>query len=108
MVLISVVNRVQKSFCSLEDKSPGNHHILSVLGIHPHVETMVMCYPFCASVSHTYGFYGSPQSLMHRGPPAMYASWLVDSVFSPHFCQPCFGELGLGPTLSTLISESIS
>lgn len=75
---------------SLEDKGSGNHHRIKSPGIYPHVETILICYPSSASVSHTYGFYGSPESLMPGRDPC-------------HLCQlacgPCFLTSFL-PTLS--------
>lgn len=95
-VFVSLAGGVQKSFCSpsLEDKRSGNHHHIRSPGIYPHVETILICYPSFASVSHTYGFYGSPESLMPGRDPC-------------HLCQLACGPCFLTSFLPTLFQSAV-
>lgn len=66
VVLVSLVVGVQRSFCSpvLEDRVLETTITSNLLGFTPRGNNSDMLSLFSASVSHTYGFYGSPESLM--------------------------------------------
>lgn len=109
VVLVSLAGKLQKSFCSLilEDRVLETTITSNLLGFTPMWRQFwyAIC-PLPVFLTHMVSMV--PLNLWCLGgTPAMYASWLVGPVFSPHFCQLCFIELGLVPILSSLISEGI-
>lgn len=79
----------------MTDNGPGNHHMESPR-IYPRLEAILICYPSSASVSHTYGFYGSLESLMPGKDPCHVRQLACGPCFLTSFLPTLFQRTGPG------------